>query len=107
MPKRKPTSDATKIEEGTGVKNFYSEVDDVTLTFSDIKSTPDGMEYLRIYFEKPVDGGFQFLESVLPGLEIKDTEGFSEQEIAELLDYANRNAFIIWRLAMEGSAHIA
>ena len=89
------------------MKNFYSEVDDVTLTYSDIKSTPDGMEYLRIYFEQPVDGGFKFLESALPGLDVKESDGFSPQEISEMLDYANRNAFLIWRLASEGSADIA
>lgn len=55
------------------MKNFYSEVDDVTLTYSDIKTTDDGMEYIRIYFEKPIEGGFSFLESVIPGLDIKET----------------------------------
>ena len=89
------------------MKNFYSEVDDVTLTYSDIKSTADGMEYIRIYFEKPIEGDFAFLESVIPGLDIKETEGFSDVEVKELLDYANRNAFIIWQLAKEGSASIA
>ncbi|SFB01769.1 hypothetical protein [Selenomonas ruminantium] len=89
------------------MKNFYSEVDDVTLTYSDIKTTDDGMEYIRIYFEKPIEGGFSFLESVIPGLDIKETEGFSDEEVTDLLGYANRNAFIIWRLAKEGSAGIA
>ncbi len=89
------------------MKNFYSEVDDVTLTYSDMKSTADGMEYIRIFFEKPIDGGFAFLETVIPGLEIRETEGFSDSDIKELLDYANRNAFIIWQLAKEGSVDIA
>lgn len=89
------------------MKNFYSEVDDVTLTYSDINSTTDGMEYIRIYFEKPIEGDFAFLESVIPGLDVKETEGFSDGEVQELLNYANKNAFIIWQLAKEGSAGIA
>ena len=89
------------------MKNFYSEVDDVTLTYSDIKTTEDGMEYIRIYFEKPVEDGFCFLESSLPLLNVVETEGFTEQEQKELLDYASRNAFIIWELAREGGAGVA
>jgi hypothetical protein len=95
---------AGKNEEVLGMKNFYSEVDDVTLTYSDIKTTADGMEYIRIYFEKPTADGFSFLESVIPGLEVKESEGFSDAEITDLIDYVNRNAFILWWLTQEGSA---
>lgn len=89
------------------MKNFYSEIDEITLTFSDVKVSKDGMEYVRIYFEKPTDNGFSYLESIIPGLNIKDTEGFSENEIKELLEYANQNSFIIWQLAKNGSVNIA
>ena len=81
------------------MKNFYTEIDNITMTFSDIKKTDDGMEYIKIYFEKPVDGGFYFLESTLPSLDIVDVEGFSEQEQRKLLAYASRNSFIVWELA--------
>ena len=86
------------------MKNFFTEIDGITMTFNDIGKTEDGMEYIRIYFEKPVEGGFCFLESSLP---VVETEGFTEQEQKELLDYASRNAFIIWELAREGGAGIA
>jgi len=89
------------------VKNFYTEIDGITITFNDIGKTDDGMEYIRIYFEKPVEGGFHFLESTLPSLNIVEAEGFSEQEQKELLDYASRNAFIIWELAREGGMGVA
>lgn len=89
------------------MKNFYTEIDGVILTFSDITKTEDGMEYIRIYFEKPVDGDFNFLESTLPSLDVVETEGFTEQEQKELLDYASRNAFIIWELAREGGVGVA
>ena len=89
------------------MKNFYTEIDGITMTFNDIGKTADGMEYIRIYFEKPVEGGFHFLDSTLPALNIVETEGFSEQEQKDLLDYASRNAFIIWELAREGGMGVA
>ena len=52
------------------MKNFFTEIDGITMTFSDIVITEDGMEYIRIYFEKPIEGGFQFLESTLPMLDV-------------------------------------
>lgn len=83
------------------MKNFYTEIDHVTMTYGDIAKTRDGMEYIRIYFEKPVEDGFCFLESTLPGLDVVETEGFSEEEVGSLLSYAKNNAFIIWRLAAQ------
>ena len=89
------------------MKNFYTEIDGITMTFNDIAKTDDGMEYIRIYFEQPTEGGFKFLESTLPMLDVVETEGFDEQEQKELLAYASRNAFIIWEMARNGGADVA
>ena len=89
------------------MKNFFTEIDGITMTFNDIGKTEDGMEYIRIYFEKPVEGGFNFLESTLPALDVVESEGFTKQEIKELLEYASRNAFIVWELAREGGVGVA
>ncbi len=89
------------------MKNFFTEIDGVTMTFNNIATTEDGMEYIRIYFEKPVEGGFNFLESTLPALDVVESEGFTKQEIKELLEYASRNAFIVWELAREGGVGVA
>lgn len=83
------------------MKNFYSEIDEITLTFSDIHSTPDGMEYIRIYFERPTENGFDFLESSIPALNIKKHSGFSDAEVEKLLHYAQANAFLMWDIARE------
>ena len=53
------------------MKHFFSEIDKVTLTFSDIHVNRYGMEYIRIYFERPNENGFDFLESTLPMLNVK------------------------------------
>ena len=89
------------------MKNFFSEIDDITLTFSDIRTTRDGMEYLRIYFERPNSNGFDFLESTLPALTVKKSVGFDEKESARLLDYARTNAFLLWDVAREGGDKLA
>ena len=89
------------------MKNFFTEIDGITMTFNNIATTEDGMEYIRIYFEKPVEGGFKFLESTLPALDVVESEGFTKQEIKELLEYASRNAFIVWELAREGGVGVA
>ena len=83
------------------MKYFYSEIDEITLTFGDIHFNSYGMEYIRIYFERPNDNGFDFLESNLPALEIKKSSGFNDEEIKNLLEYARNNAFLIWEIARE------
>lgn len=89
------------------MKNFFSEVDEITLTFSDIKINRYGMEYIKIYFERPNENGFDFLESTLPTLQIKNSFGFTSKESMRLLDYARTNAFLIWEIAREDSGEVA
>lgn len=81
------------------MKYFYSEIDEITLTFGDIHLKQSGMEYIKIYFERPIENGFDFLESSLPTLEVKKFAGFSNAEIKNLLEYAKTNAFLIWDIA--------
>lgn len=83
------------------MKYFFSEMDEVVLTFSDIHTNRDGMEYIRIYFERPNDSGFDFWESSLPSLDIVEAAGFSEEEMTRLKDYARINAFLMWDIARE------
>ena len=89
------------------MKYFFSEIDEVTLTFSDIQTNCDGMEYIRIYFEHPNETGFDFLETSLPALRVKSCGGFTKKETADLLDYARTNAFLIWEIAREDGDKIA
>ena len=89
------------------MKYFFSEIDEITLTFSDIEINRHGMEYIRIYFERPNEHGFDFLESTLPTLNVKDCKGFDMEERRELLDYARTNAFLIWEIAREDGGALA
>lgn len=89
------------------MKYFFSELDEVTLTFSDININRDGMEFIRIYFERPNERGFDFLESTLPSLRVKKSRGFTAEESARLLDYARTNSFLIWEIAREDGEKLA
>ncbi len=89
------------------MKYFFSEINNITLTFSDIFINRYGMEYIRIYFERPREDGFDFLESALPMLNIKASVGFSTREREQLLDYAKTNAFLIWEIAREDGEAVA
>lgn len=57
------------------MKHFFSEIDEVTLTFSDIRINRNGMEYIKIYFERPNKNGFDFMETTLPMLNVKASAG--------------------------------
>ena len=85
------------------MKHFYSEIDEITLTFSDIHINRDGMEYIRIYFERPNENGFDYLESTIPSLNVKETSGFNKAEVKELLHYAQTNAFLMWDIARDNT----
>ena len=89
------------------MKYFFSEIEEVTLTFGDIRVNRDGMEFISIYFERPAENGFDFLESSLPALEKKKSRGFTAEESARLLDYARTNSFLIWEIAREDGERLA
>lgn len=83
------------------MKHFYSEIDDITMTFGDIHENKDGLEYIPLYFEKPIAEGFAFCEMNLPMLNPYKSFGFSEQDLCELAEYARNNAPLIWQIARE------
>lgn len=79
------------------MKNFFSEIDNTTLTHSDFGTDENGVKYIRIYFERPCDEHFfDYLESEIPGFEVKKMLGFSPDEVKNLLEYAMRNSFLMW-----------
>ena len=77
------------LEDGTGVAQ--SEVYDC-----------NGTETVKVYFEKPVEGGFLSAECYLPSYEWKNIDGFTGKDITELQEYLQSVAHIVIRLAREG-----
>ncbi len=77
------------LEDGTGVA--HSEAYD-----------SKGQETVKVYFEKPVEGGFLSAECYLPAYEWENIIGFTESDIAKLQEYLQSVAHIVIRLAREG-----
>ena len=73
-----------KNSEVHPMKYVYVEFADETLvTFNDIRRDNNG-EHIDVYFERPTEDGFAFLQISLPDLNTVATEGLSEEEIEKL-----------------------
>lgn len=84
------------------MKNYYSTVDNVVLTFSDIEEY-NGFDRITVYFERPNDNGFDFAEGKLPENQFYRTYGFSEDELMQMEKYLRNNSFLIWEMARESA----
>jgi hypothetical protein len=82
------------------MKHYYSTMDGITLTFSDIEEE-NIFDSITVRFERPSINGFNFAEGKLPNNLFHKSYGFSEDELMELEDYLRRNAFLIWEMARE------
>ena len=57
---------------------------------------------VKVYIEKPVEGGFHSAECYLPEYRWQNIEGFTPQEIEEYQNFIESIAHVIIRLANEG-----
>ena len=62
----------------------------------------DGIETVKVYFEKPVFEGFHSAECYLPDYTWKEIIGFTEEEIAHFQEFLESVAHIVIRLARQG-----
>lgn len=62
----------------------------------------DGKEHVRVEIEKPIEGGFQSAQCILPEYQWKNIHGFSDAEIQKLQELLESLAHIIIRLARSG-----
>ena len=62
----------------------------------------NNQEKVKVYFEKPIYGGFKSAECYLPTYEWKNIDGFSEEEIGSFQELLQSTAHIIISLAREG-----
>ena len=72
--------------------------DETGIAHSEMK--PDGM--VKVYFEKPVSGGFHSATCWLPEYRRENIEGFSEAEVARLESILKNNAHLIMEFSQEG-----
>ena len=83
------------------MKNYYSTINQVVLTFSDIRTNKNGFETILARFERPNEKGFDVSEWKLPCTCNIKSYGFSEDEIIEQERYLQNNAPLMWELARE------
>lgn len=62
----------------------------------------NGIETVKVYFEKPVHGGFHSAECYLPDYTWKHISGFTKNEIASFHEYVQSIAHIMIQLARDG-----
>jgi len=61
----------------------------------------EGIETVRIYFERPVETGFDTAECLLPHKTWSKIKGFSGAEIGELVNFVNRQDDLIFDIARQ------
>ena len=57
---------------------------------------------VKVYIEKPVEGGFHSAACYLPSYEWRDIAGFSEQDISRYQEILESTAHLIIRFAKSG-----
>ena len=72
--------------------------DDTGIAHSEMK--PDGS--VKVYFEKPVEGGFHSAVCWLPAYRWESIVGFSEADIRSLDKILHDNAHLILEFSQEG-----
>jgi hypothetical protein len=82
------------------MKHYYSTVDGVVLTHSDL-TVAENQRVVYARFERPNKNGFDFAEGSLPFCSFNKTYGFSEDELFELADYLQHNSLLIWDYAQK------
>lgn len=72
--------------------------DETGVAHSEMK--PDGS--VKVYFEKPIDGGFMTAVCWLPEYRWEEVEGFSADDIGRLDKFLRDNAHLIIEFSKEG-----
>jgi hypothetical protein len=88
------------------MKHYYSQVNNITLTHSDM-TTENHSRRVIVRFERPNPKGFDFAEGLLPECIFMKTAGFTEDEMFDLKDYLQCNALLIWDYAQKGGGENA
>jgi hypothetical protein len=83
------------------MKYYYSTVDNVVLTHSDLL-IENSQRTVYVRFERPNKKGFDFAECSLPFCAFNKTCGFTEDELFILEDYLQHNSLLIWDYAQKG-----
>ena len=74
--------------------------DDTAITFSDVKN--DGSkEYVTIYFETPVEGGFNSMQINYPDGIAEKIVGYTDKEVSCLMEHYSKIGKLAFEFAKE------
>ena len=73
---------------------FISFEDGLEITYSDLKKTDSGEEYITIYFEEPNEdrSGFNSAQYDYPGDHFQNVKGYRCDELTRLMKYITNSA---------------
>ena len=57
---------------------------------------------VKVYFEKPIPGGFQHATCYLPAYRWEENSGFTEEQIEHFTRFLRNNAHLIIEFSQEG-----
>ena len=81
---------------------FVKYPDETLVVFSDIRKKDNGEEYIRVYFERPTEQGFDTVIFELPSYEIVRQDGnYSKEEIQKFKQVVERGAAFFFEVAKE------
>ena len=80
----------------------FMTLDDGTEVVHSEAYVENNMEKVKVYFEKPVEGGVESAYCYLPEYRWDQIIGFSEDEIAKMREYLGSVAHIIIELSRQG-----
>ena len=79
---------------------FMTMPDETEITHSSIYKEDD-CEKIKVYIERPVDGGFINATCILPDY-VWQNNGFSENEIKDFQDIIEKGSHVIYKFAKQG-----
>lgn len=75
--------------------------DETEITYSDI-CVIDGIECVKVFVERPTDGGFDHIECTLPRFDSWKCTGFSKEDEDHIRDIITKGAHLFFKYAKAG-----
>jgi len=79
------------------MKHYYSTIDGIVTTFSDIHRSALRGESILVCMERANAHGFDTAEFLLPSITCTKYSGFNEEERAKLTEFVRNNSSLIWK----------
>ena len=89
------------------MNHYYSTIDGIVTTFSDIHQSAAKGESILVSMERAQESGFDTAEFLLPSITCTKYRGFTEEERAKLAEFIRNNSALIWEIAREDGEIIA